>query len=269
MNKKKYKDLNLKDTLLGDTLEALAYNYKEKKIAVMYSGGVDSSVISALLKHLEFEVVPVYFNDESQYWYTRRKVAITRTLQSIDLFHTSVEMPIYEYEKLRFASDTFGFMPGLKMIMQLQLMAYSQRYGIKTIVTGYNRENIDYPYTFKDELEPNILAMSSMYNSIYDANIRVISPFSEIEKHEIISLNHELGKDGAALSNTYSCKDTRHGGLVHCGKCWGCWSRYSSFVEAKKECSGIEDGTIYAQIPQKPTSAVVSGLGAVVVGDKK
>jgi len=265
MDKKLFNKLGLKGTYLGATISMFE---KQKKVAVMYSGGVDSSVISALLKALGFEVIPVYFNDDSQYWHTRRKVAITRTLQSIDLFHTGVEMRTYEYEKLRFSTDTFGFMPGLKMIMQLQLMAYCQRYGIETIVTGYNKENVDYPYTFKDELEENIIDMQDMYNRIYDANIKVLSPFDEIDKTGIILLNEQLGKQGAGLKNTYSCKDTRHGGLVHCGKCWGCWSRSSSFEAATDINPFVLDETIYAQKAIKPLTSTMSSVGAVVIGNK-
>ena len=252
----------LKTKIKADEYLQHTCNYlKEKTVAVLYSGGVDSSAICALYKSLGNTVVPVYFNDDSQYWHTRRKVAITRTLQSLDLFHTSVEMRIYEYEKLRITSDTFGFIPGLKMIMQMQLMAYCQRFNIDYILTGYNKENLDYPYTFKDELQNNISMMADVYNEIYDSSIEVFSPFKNITKPKIISLSQELSPK-LDLKNTYSCKDTRHGGLIHCGKCWGCWSRSSSFIEA-----GVMDETIYAQTPVKPTSAIVAGKGAVVVRD--
>jgi 7-cyano-7-deazaguanine synthase in queuosine biosynthesis len=235
----------------------------EQIIAVMYSGGIDSTVMCALLKSLGHTVIPLYFNDDSQYWHTRRKIAITRSLQALDLFHIAHELRCYEYEKMRITSDTFGLIPGLKMIMQLQIMAWCQRYNVKTIVSGYNHENIDYPYTFKDELPHVIDEISDIYNRTYDTKTRMVHPFLSLDKREIIQLNEHL-EFKATLKNTYSCKDTRHGGLVHCGECWGCWSRSSSFKIAK-----IADPTIYAHTPKKPDTFTVASQGAVQIKRSK
>ena len=238
------------DEAIYDAIENQGRVTSNKSAVVMYSGGVDSTVVCAWLKHIGVgQIIPVYFNDDSEYFHMRRKTAITKSLQKLDLFHVAHEMRIYEYEKYRFTSDTFGLIPGLKMIMQMQLMAYCQRFGINYIYTGYNLENTDfYPFTFKDELQDNILKMSALYNDIYDANINVISPFFNLEKSEIIYRNARFSQP-ADLSCTYSCKRTQYGGLVHCGKCQGCASRSQAFAKAAKITNLVKDETIYYHDP--------------------
>jgi len=65
---------------------------------------------------------------------------------------------------------------------------------------------------------------------------RLIAPFIEITKADIVRIGDQLGVD---YSNTWSCYK---GGEVHCGKCGTCVERREAF-----ELAGVADPTQYEE----------------------
>jgi 7-cyano-7-deazaguanine synthase len=66
-------------------------------------------------------------------------------------------------------------------------------------------------------------------------DLRLVAPFVNIPKTEIVRIGHTLGID---YSQTWSCYK---GGILHCGKCGTCVERKEAFAYAS-----VPDPTIYA-----------------------
>lgn len=211
------------------------------KVAVLYSGGLDSSTIFGELVELEKKgtIDKVYllsFDDDSTNFKTRRSIAIEQVAQHYGMYDRVKFIRMYRSEELR-GTDTFGFIPAYKLSMQIAAMGYCQKLGVSRLYMGYNRENNDYAYTFKDELEHNIIAAAKLYNEIYDSNIEIVNPYLEMTKAEIILIGNNID---VPFEKTISCRATRFGGLVHCGRCLPCHSRMNGFKTAN-----IDDPTDY------------------------
>mgnify|MGYP001449143744 CR=1 FL=1 len=209
-------------------------------VAIMYSGGADSSTIIGELMAdrtgLIGQIYPIVFDDDSTNFKTRRMVAIEQVVQHFGLYRNLQIVRSYNIELLR-QKDTFGFIPGWKLSLQIAAMAYAQSLNCSTLYMGYCKENEEYPYTYKDELADNIHKAAKLYNSIYDADIKIVLPYIDMYKKDVIAKGIEIG---VPYDKTISCRATQFGGLIHCGKCLPCKSRIQAF-----EAAGVNDPTIY------------------------
>lgn len=223
--------------------------------AIMYSGGADSTTIIAQLIEAKVKgIYPLVFDDDSVNFKTRRMVAIEQIMQHYGLYRNLQIIRSYNIDPLR-QQDTFGFIPGWKLTMQMAAMAHCQALKCDYLYMGYCKENEDYPYTYKDELEENILRAAELYNHIYDANIEVILPYLEMTKKDILELGIKLG---VPYHKTISCRATELGGLIHCGKCLPCKSRIRGFDDAK-----IPDPTLYWNRDAAPEKVVMGTAGTI------
>lgn len=227
-------------------------------VGIMFSGGIDSSLIAGIIK--DYTDTPVYlfaFDDDSVNYKTRRIIAIEQIAQHYGLYDNLKIIRMHRNEELR-QRDTFGLIPGYKLSMQIACMSYCQKYGIDRLYMGYNRENTEYyTYTFKDELTVNIKAAAELYALIYDYKVHIDIPFENVKKADIIRL-------GVAakfpFEKTISCRETRFGGLTHCGHCLPCQSRWEGF-----ELAGVKDPTeYYDKRPFDMSKLVVADKGAVL-----
>lgn len=234
------------------------------KAAVMFSGGIDSSTIVAMLvdrmnKGMLEEVRLIAFDDDSTNWRTRRSIAVEHVAQYFSLYDKLHIIRAHNSEEFRF-KGTFGLIPGYKMSMQLSCMAVCQKYGIQQLYMGYCKENDLYPYTFKDEQPENIQEIAELYNKIYDADIEIHLPFLHNTKDEIII---EADNLDFPLEKTISCRATRYGGLLHCGTCLPCKSRINGFIAA-----GIDDPTDYWNKNGAEERVVYEHIGTQINRDK-
>lgn len=217
--------------------------------AIMYSGGIDSSFIIASLideqkqNDAKFEIYPLAFDDDTLNFKLRRSIAIEQITQHYGLYRNLQWIRTYDIEKLR-QNDSFGFIPGWKLVLQMTAMAHAQSLQCDKLYMGYCRENEEYPYTYKDELQDNIFEAARLYNKIYDANITIELPLIDLTKEEIIARAWKLGMP---LEKTISCRATHLGGLMHCGKCLPCKSRIKGFdlAIAAFDDPNLKDPTMY------------------------
>lgn len=236
-----------------------------KNAAIMYSGGADSSTIIGELMHprsfmhvFGAKVYPLVFDDDSTNFKTRRMVAIEQVTQHYGVYREMHVIRSFNIELLR-QRDAFGFIPGWKLSLQIAAMAYCQTLNCDVLYMGYCRENEEYPYTYKDELEENIHKAAELYNKIYDADIEVVLPYMSMTKSEIIKRGIDLG---VPYEKTISCRATQFGGLIHCGKCLPCKSRIKGFDEA-----GVPDPTIYWNRNAVPDPVVFGSVGTTTLAE--
>jgi 7-cyano-7-deazaguanine synthase in queuosine biosynthesis len=198
-----------------------------KKVAIPYSGGMDSTLLIALALERGDEVFPLVFDDDSINFHHRRMPAIEKCLQHYSIYDKMQVVRLYHFEPMR-RNDTFGFIPGWKMAIQVGAMAYAQHLGCESVLFGYEKTNLVGGY--KDELQDNIQKCQDLYNEMYDSDITVACPFFFMEKWEMV-------EQGAHRKVPYqwtnSCRQIQHLGLVHCGSCVVCHRRKLSFIKAK------------------------------------
>lgn len=235
---------------------AIVFHTDFSKIAVLFSGGVDSTTIIGEAIYHGSEVYPISFDDNSANYRTRRSIAVEQIISHYQLQKNHHIIRTYDSEFLRM-KGTFGLIPGYKMSMQIAAMAYCQSLGIPALAMGYCKENDEYPYTFKDEQIEYLEKIADLYNTIYDARIDISLPYIGLHKHDIVGIAN-LHK--VPLEKTISCRSTTFGGLIHCGKCLPCHSRRSGFI-----ASGINDPTIYHYSKEYMEEVVMETTGTVIV----
>lgn len=219
----------------------------EKGAAVLYSGGMDSTVVVAALLKEGYKVYPIAMDDGSLNYNMRRKVAIEMSLQKLGILNRLIEQRIPNPEPLRIDRTSFGFVSGYKLIMIMAAMSVCQILNIDELHLGYNADNSRGGYL--DEGEEFMQRLSQLYYDIYSMErntehffgkkIKVINTFFSAEKYEMVKKGVELGVD---FSLTISCRQVQAGGgLVHCGNCEVCRRRRESFI-----CAEVNDPTLWS-----------------------
>lgn len=198
-----------------------------EKVAVIFSGGLDSAVVIANELAKGHEVIPLVFDDDCVEFRTKTEVAVQLVLTHYGLYGKMQKIRLYNTERIM-GNDQFGFIPGWKMAIQLAAMAHCQALGIKKCLYGYNEGNLDQVYA--DELPDNIKAMEELYNKIYDTDIKVLSPFYSATKAHMVALGEKLG---VPFNFTVSCAKTYAAGIDHCGECELCRRRIEAFAIAE------------------------------------
>jgi 7-cyano-7-deazaguanine synthase len=207
----------------------------KETVAVMYSGGIDSTVLCANLLRQGYNVVPMIYDDATYNFGHRRMIAIERLTQELGIFENLVTIRTPFLEELRYNDGTFGFVPGWKMILQVNGMAYCQKMGIEKFYLGYNEGN--HLGGYGDEHPQFIKDAADLYNRCYGTKIEVLCPYFDITKADVIALGETLK---VPFKYTNGCRMIEHGGLIHCGYCEVCHRRKEAFDQAN-----VYDPTTY------------------------
>jgi PP-loop superfamily ATP-utilizing enzyme len=93
-----------------------AQSVKGKKCAIMYSGGMDSTVIMAELIAKGADVYPMSYDDNSLAGLFKKGPAVEKLMQHYRIYDKLTKIRMYEVEQMR-GSDLFGFIPGWKMVI--------------------------------------------------------------------------------------------------------------------------------------------------------
>ncbi len=98
------------------------------------------------------------------------------------------------------------------------------------VIAAHSGDHSIYP----DCTEPFMSAMTQAIKYGTYAQLGILRPFIHADKAQIVRIGHELGVD---FSRTYSCYK---GGATHCGVCSTCIERKEAFQSA-----GVTDPTAY------------------------
>lgn len=224
------------------------------KIICTVSGGIDSTVCLAWLVYAHNDVLPVYVH-----LVKKNDYAVSLVEKIVDYYRVkeNINLRVVEMDVTQFSEKSYKYQDpyigGYGMFLYTSLLAVADVENIEHIYTGEHRENISEPKHFEKEVKPGrtivdthrigIKKYVETYNSIYETQIDIISPFLGWEKEKILKLGQELNVPFDLTSSCFSLV-VDDGTLIHCGRCIGCSYRHQSFKRA-----GIKDSTKYQVDP--------------------
>lgn len=206
------------------------------KAIVVYSGGLDSTVLLVKAKREYAEVEAINFNYGSKHNMREREAAITiceeldiplilidldfiGELFKSDLLKSGGEIPEGHYAADNMKSTVVPFRNGIMLSIAA---GYAESVGAqKILLASHAGDHSVYP-----DCRPmfnNAMNIAISYGTT--SKVRLQAPFEEKSKTDIARLGIELG---APLHLTYSCyKGEEH----HCGKCGTCVERIEAFKQ--------------------------------------
>lgn len=222
-----------------------------KKILVVASGGLDSTVAATKLIREGNDVVLLHFNyrhkAEEREREAVRKIAEYLQVPLIeidtDLFkmigHSTLIKGGGDIVKDRSGEEGAEFahewVPARNLIFLSVAIAIAESNGFDAVASGINLEEAGaYP---DNEMEfIRLLNKLSPYATGPNKKVEVLMPVGNLVKHEIVKLGYEIG---APLHLTWSCYE---GGQKHCGKCGPCYMRKMAY-----KINGLKDPVAYEE----------------------
>lgn len=219
-----------------------------KRILVLHSGGLDSSVcLAAAVKRVGAENVKSvsvnygqrhkkemeYADRLCQVFGVKREVITLPPIQGVMLTDGNIEIPKVDYADLP-SGISPTYVPFRNGLMLSNVASIAQKEEFDEIYYGPHAED-SHNWAYPDcTPEFNGAMANAIFIGTYQKT-RLITPLQWLEKWEIVRWGYELGLDFAL---TWSCYE---GGELHCGICPTCRARKTAFERA-----GVLDPTDYA-----------------------
>lgn len=220
---------------------------KEKRIAILISGGVDSCVLLSDLASRYHQVYPLYvkngllWEETEQYWLKRFLKAVQGRNKSIQKM-TTLNLPIRELYDGHWSltghhvpdytsDDQSVFLPGRNLLLLTKAALFCAMNRIGTVALGPLKGN-----PFPDSSRTFFHTFAKAASLGLDFPFSITIPYRHLSKMQVILKGHTL-----PLELTFSC--IRPNGIYHCGLCNKCAERQKAFKEA-----GILDKTAYKNL---------------------
>ena len=187
-----------------------------KKILILASGGLDSSVVVALYKNLGYDVHILYhpygnINEQAE------KKKLSRLMQRFDI---STERAFVHPINLNYSTsecitgNTNGtlYVEMRNLIFLSYAISIAEAKGIEEIAVGFIKTKEEY----KDTTEEFLLMINNL--AVSTCGIEVKAPLKHLDKQGVYQLGKKLDID---LTDTFSCSkssDADH----PCGECYDC-----------------------------------------------
>lgn len=187
------------------------------RIVALASGGLDSSVMCALLKREKHQIVPIFVN-YGQLSERREWRACSTVMRGLNL-PRPVRINVQGYGKAFESSLTHrkgrifedAFLPGRNLFFLLLAAAYAHQHDCSGIAIGLlsPRQHI-----FGDQTKAFLTKAKTVLSAAMSGEIQVLAPLIKLRKSQVLALSGEL-----KVSATYSC----HSGKGKaCGICISC-----------------------------------------------
>jgi len=216
---------------------------QSQSIALLFSGGIDSSVLLAELAKDYAEVYPLYVQNGLR-WEKMELAWMKRFLEAFK--HPSVkpltflDLPIQDLQRAHWSvtgkgvpgeesDDTAVYIPGRNIFLLAKAGVWCNLKDVPTIAIGILKGN-----PFPDTTPSFFEAVEESFSRGLHFDISILTPFAHLTKKEVI----QRGKD-LPLASTFSCFDPQ--GEDHCGRCNKCAERKRAFRNA-----AVPDKTRYA-----------------------
>ena len=217
------------------------------KVVVLVSGGMDSvtALYHAADKHevvagLSFDYGSKHNHKELPLaaWHCEQlgvlhqvvPLSFMDDLFESDLLKSGGEIPEGHYEAENMKQTVVPFRNGIMMSIAAGFAESIEAGGL--VIAAHSGDHAIYPDCREDFMKPMAEAITA---GTY-ADVKVLRPFIDQRKEDIVSRGSELGID---FSQTWSCYK---GEELHCGKCGTCVERKEAF-----EIAGVEDPTVYLE----------------------
>ena len=216
----------------------------KEKVLLIYSGGLDSTVLLSQLLRQGKEVQCLNFSYGSKHNEKERKAAVNICIElnvllrffdlDLSMFNSSLlvtgeKIPEGHYEAENMESTVVPFRNGIMLSIAAGLATSIE---FRTVAIAVHAGD---HYIYPDCRE---LFINSMENAMYDGtegNVNSIyNPFVRSNKVDIVALGNKIG---APMHLSWTCYNGRE---LHCGKCGSCVERKEAF-----EKNGLEDPTEY------------------------
>ncbi len=230
---------------------------ERKKVLVVASGGLDSTVAATKLLKEGHEITLLHFNYRHKAEEKERE-AIRRISRHLNVDFVEVDTDLFriiggstllkgEGEIVRGNEGEEGaefaheWVPARNLVFIAIAIAIAEAKGYDAVASGINLEEAGaYP---DNEMEfVRLLNALSPYAVGPNKRVEVLMPVGNLVKHEIVKLGLQLG---APLHLTWSCYE---GGEKHCGTCGPCYMRKKAF-----KINGVEDPVEYQEAKGVPT----------------
>ena len=216
----------------------------DNAVAVLASGGLDSSILVAHLLSEHRPVVPVYVRFGLS-WEGVELDHLRAFLGSLDGHHADplveIDIPVADVYGAHWSvtgrhvpdsdsSDEAVYLPGRNLLLLAKTSVWCALNGVRTVALGTLAAN-----PFPDADAEFFSTFSSLAGRALGWPFEVVTPFAGRAKREVLDLGRSL-----PLSLTFSCISPIAGD--HCGTCNKCAERQRAFTAL-----GIADSTAYAR----------------------
>lgn len=213
------------------------------KVVVQMSGGIESTTLiaKAINEYGKENVFPIAFNDGTFSYKNKESFASKAICR-----HYQIQNQVYicecpHWDDFEYPLDSdfpdYGFVPGMKLIMNMISMAYASKIGADEVWIGNMKDNV-----YADENPSNIEASVTNFNKTYSTSVKIVSPFFDMTKSDVIKYANSIN---VPLQLTISCGNESYFGGYNCGICDWCKKRREAFIK-----SGIKDLSYYALLKE-------------------
>jgi 7-cyano-7-deazaguanine synthase len=204
-----------------------------RKVIVLLSGGIDSSVAAAYLKSKRWEVLPLFINHRQGPLQAERKASdqIVSSLGISRPFEIEVTLDKLKRINKRWLQLGIGT-PGRNMTFLSLAIVYAGVMGTDAIALGSA-----YGSTYPDTSYAFLHLVERVSQCVLDRRIQIFSPFKE-ERWTSAEIVREGAKLHVPLEKTWSCYLPRR---IQCGICVKCRDRKKRFQD-----SNTKDRTLYS-----------------------
>lgn len=223
---------------------------ENKRVVVIASAGLDSTVVASMLVTKGYEVCLLHFlydcRAEGKEAVAVQKIAghlnCSHKFMTVPYKHMAGDSPLLDGSRgiagpVAGAEYAHEWVPARNLVFLSLAVAYAEANGYEAVALGNNlEESGGYP---DNEEEFTTLLDSAMPYAVQNGKMmRVLAPVGNLMKHEIVREGLRLG---APLDLTWSCY---RGGDQHCKQCGPCFMRAKAF----ERCGAVDPVMVDAPV---------------------